>query len=256
MSRARRRLCISGKTGSRRCRLAAIVPLAATTLSVGDWRSAWAGRHIDSTISFHGRDMRTAANPVQGLLHTCQAIPENLVFANLGLTVHTTASQGVLLTALLVSRLDQPCVVRSLEKRDGARLFGPLESAAGGDGDRRLSRRVDRSADTWIFSSFARSTCVSWSPGTIRSRRSARFLCWRDGGQTGEGKRATARSFAVDGADATGMPGRVPAGHCHDRAQSPAGGGARPGQRAVAGSLRARDVSRSRGFETMRANVC
>ena len=61
-------------------------------------RSDLGGRHIDSTISFHGRDVRTAANPVQGLLHTCQAIPENLIFANLGLTVQTTASQGVLLT--------------------------------------------------------------------------------------------------------------------------------------------------------------
>ena len=43
-----------------------------------------------------------AANPVQGLLHTCQAIPENLLFANLGLTVQTTASQGVLLTAFSI----------------------------------------------------------------------------------------------------------------------------------------------------------
>ena len=113
--------------GRRRCRLAALVPLVATTLSVGI-ALGLGGRRIDGTISFHGRDIQNAANPVQGLLHTCQAIPENLVFANLGLTVQTTASQGVLLTAALflawVSR-----VWSRHRKGDGARRFGPLESA-------------------------------------------------------------------------------------------------------------------------------
>ncbi len=88
-------------SGSRRCRIAAIAPIAATVLAAG-LALGLGGRKIDSTISFHGRDVRTAANPVEGLLHTCQAIPENLVFANLGLTVHTSAGQGVLLTLCLV----------------------------------------------------------------------------------------------------------------------------------------------------------
>ena len=113
--------------GRRRSRLAAIVPLLATTLSVMI-ALGLGGRRIDGTISFHGRDVRTAVSPVQGLLHTCQAIPENLIFANLGLTVQTTASQGVLLTAALflawTSRL-----WLGRRKEDGARLFGPLESA-------------------------------------------------------------------------------------------------------------------------------
>jgi hypothetical protein len=113
--------------GRRRSRLAAIVPLVATTLSVGI-ALGLGGNRIDSTISFHGRDMRTAANPIQGLMHTCQAIPENLIFANLGLTVHTTASQGVLLTGLLVLAWTSRAWSRH-RKGEGGRLFGPLESA-------------------------------------------------------------------------------------------------------------------------------
>jgi hypothetical protein len=113
--------------GRRRCRLAAIVPLVATILSVGI-ALGLGGRRIDGTISFHGRDIHTAANPVQGLLHTCQALPENLIFANLGLTVQTTASQGVLLTAALFLAWTSR-VWSSHRKGDGARLFGPLESA-------------------------------------------------------------------------------------------------------------------------------
>jgi hypothetical protein len=113
--------------GRRERRLAAIVPLVATTLSVGI-ALGLGGRRIDSTISFHGRDMRTAANPVQGLLHTCQAIPENLIFANLGLTVQTTASQGVLLTVLLSLGWTSRVWFRR-RKDGGARLFGPLEFA-------------------------------------------------------------------------------------------------------------------------------
>jgi hypothetical protein len=113
--------------GRRRCRLAAIVPLVAATLSVAI-ALGLGGRRIDSTISFHGRDMRTAANPIQGLMHTCQAIPENLVFANLGLTVHSTASQGVLLSALIFLACTSR-VWSGHRKEKGARLFGPLESA-------------------------------------------------------------------------------------------------------------------------------
>jgi len=83
--------------GRRRCRLAAAVPLAAAVLGVA-LSLGMAARQIDSTISFHGHTIREAINPLQGLLHTGQAIPENLVFGNLGLTVFTTQSQGALLT--------------------------------------------------------------------------------------------------------------------------------------------------------------
>ncbi len=113
--------------GSRRCRRGAIVPLAATAVAVG-LALGLGGRHIDSTVSFHGRDVRAAANPVQGLIHTCQAIPENLVFANLGLSVQTTASQGVLLSLLLfVAWSGHAWMTRP--PGDGQRLLSPLECA-------------------------------------------------------------------------------------------------------------------------------
>ncbi len=86
--------------GRRRCRLAAAVPLVATMLAVV-FSLALAARQIDSTVSFHGRTIREAVDPVQGLLHTGQAIPENLIFGNLGLSVRTTQAQGALLTLAL-----------------------------------------------------------------------------------------------------------------------------------------------------------
>ena len=89
------------------------------------WHLASGGRHIDATTSFHGRGIRTAANPVQGVLHTCQAIPENLIFANLGLTVHTSADQGVLLSLCLL--LAWTSRRGSVSNTRGPRHFGPLE---------------------------------------------------------------------------------------------------------------------------------
>lgn len=87
--------------GRRRCRLAAIVPLAATVLAVV-LSLAMTARPIDARISFHGRTAQQALDPVQGMFHTAQAIPENLVFANLGLFVETTQTQGVILTLALL----------------------------------------------------------------------------------------------------------------------------------------------------------
>jgi hypothetical protein len=116
-------------SGGRRCRRAAIAPLGATAIAVG-LALGLGGRHIDSTISFHGRDVRTAADPIQGLLHTCQAIPENLVFANLGLSVHTTASQGVLLTlCLFLAWSGRVWLTRP--DGSGQRRFAPLEWTGG-----------------------------------------------------------------------------------------------------------------------------
>jgi hypothetical protein len=87
--------------GRRRCRLAAAVPLAATAAAVLLMLSM-ATRPMDSTVSFHGRTIREAANPVQGAITTAQAIPENLIFANLGLVVETTPIQGIVLTLGLI----------------------------------------------------------------------------------------------------------------------------------------------------------
>jgi hypothetical protein len=87
--------------GRRRCRLAAAVPLAATAAAVVLMLSM-ATRPMDSTISFHGRTVREAANPVQGAITTAQAIPENLILANLGLVAETTPIQGIVLTLGLI----------------------------------------------------------------------------------------------------------------------------------------------------------
>jgi hypothetical protein len=86
------------------------------------------GRRMDATISFHGRDARTAAKPIEGVLHTCQAIPENLIFANLGLSVQTTPSQGVLLTTLLFLAWTGSAWA-GRRTSNGSGLFGPLELA-------------------------------------------------------------------------------------------------------------------------------
>ncbi len=88
--------------GRRRCRTAALVPVAATAAAVA-LMFATASRPMDSTVSFHGRTIRQAMNPVQGAITTAQAIPENLLFANLGLGAETTAIQGILLTAGLLA---------------------------------------------------------------------------------------------------------------------------------------------------------
>jgi hypothetical protein len=87
--------------GRRRCRLAAWVPLAATIVSVA-LGMAVSGRQIDSRISFHGRSLRQAFHPIQGAIATAQAIPENLVCGNLGLSVRTTPTQGAVLTLGLI----------------------------------------------------------------------------------------------------------------------------------------------------------
>jgi hypothetical protein len=83
--------------GRLRCRLAAAVPLVATAISVALLLSL-AARPMDSKVSFHGRTVQEAMNPIQGAITTAQAIPESLVFANLGLDAMTTPIQGIVLT--------------------------------------------------------------------------------------------------------------------------------------------------------------
>lgn len=88
--------------GRRRCRKAAVVPLASSVLAFAVGMGLGAGK-IDSTISFHGRTTREAIEPVQGVLHTLQAIPENTVLGTLGLTGETTQSQGVALSLAIAA---------------------------------------------------------------------------------------------------------------------------------------------------------
>ncbi len=88
--------------GRRRCRLAAAVPLVATAVTVGLFLLL-AARPMDSTVSFHGRTVAEAANPVQGLVTTAQAIPHSLVFANLGLDADPSPIQGIMLTLTLLA---------------------------------------------------------------------------------------------------------------------------------------------------------
>ncbi|MGZ3390422.1 MAG: hypothetical protein ACXVCF_12595 [Isosphaeraceae bacterium] len=87
--------------GRRRCRLAAAVPLCASVLALLT-AMALGGGKIDSTVSFHGRTPGEAARPVEGLLHTAQAIPENLILGNLGLKAQTTPAQGVMISLILL----------------------------------------------------------------------------------------------------------------------------------------------------------
>lgn len=87
--------------GRKRCRIAAAVPLAATAAAVLI-ALALGGRQINAKISFHGRTEKEAVNFVAGATHTLQAIPEELVFENLGLEAETTIEQGAVLTGLIV----------------------------------------------------------------------------------------------------------------------------------------------------------
>ena len=75
-------------------------PMAATVLGVARG-AALGGGKIDSTVSFHGREHAAqAAGPLAGFVHTAQAIPENLILANLGLKAQTTAAPGELVISL------------------------------------------------------------------------------------------------------------------------------------------------------------
>jgi hypothetical protein len=87
--------------GRRRCRVAAVVPIAATLAAAGFGLLVGGGR-INATISFHGRTSRQAVDPISGMSHTLQAIPETLVLGNLGLTGETTPEQGAALCLALV----------------------------------------------------------------------------------------------------------------------------------------------------------
>ena len=135
--------------GRRRCRLAAVAPLAATTLAVG--LALWPSEAATSTArsASTAATFATAANPFRACLHTCQAIPENLVFANLGLTVQTTTNPGRLADRLLASCLEQPSAGCTACRRrapgDPRHSFGAAGIGRRGARDRRLPGRMDLS---------------------------------------------------------------------------------------------------------------
>jgi hypothetical protein len=128
--------------GRRRSRLAALIPLAASVVGASV-ALGLGGREIDSTISFHGRTLAQAFHPIQGALNAAQAIPENLVLGNLGLSARTTPTQGVILTLAILCfwtrRLwQQPVPPDSLGQEPSPwdsharrllRAFSPLECA-------------------------------------------------------------------------------------------------------------------------------
>jgi hypothetical protein len=88
--------------GRRRCRLAAALLPSVTVVTVALMLFC-AARPMDSRVSFHGRTVNEAANPIQGTITTAQAIPQSLVFANLGLDAEPTPVQGIVLTLSLLA---------------------------------------------------------------------------------------------------------------------------------------------------------
>ena len=90
---------VARETGRAGLGLAAMADVGTTSVMATPARlltaMALGGGKIDSTVSFHGRTPGEAARPVEGLLHTAQAIPENLILGNLGLKAQTTPVQGV-----------------------------------------------------------------------------------------------------------------------------------------------------------------
>lgn len=98
--------------GRHRCRFAAIVPLAAMTLSVGIALGMGANR-IDPTISFHGRDVLGAANPVRRLAPHLSGHSGELAVRQPWPHRPHDSKPGRAAVRILDSRLDQPCLVSS-----------------------------------------------------------------------------------------------------------------------------------------------
>jgi hypothetical protein len=87
--------------GSSRCRKAALAALTLTALAVAALL-AYRGKAMLAPEHFYGRQANSAIRPERGAVYTLQAVPEALVLANLGLDVATTASQGVMLSLILI----------------------------------------------------------------------------------------------------------------------------------------------------------
>jgi len=89
-----------GAVDRRRCRLAAIVPMAASLLYAVPALTI-ARAEIAAVQDPNHRRVGPAERLARGALHTAQAIPETLVLANLGIDAETTPIQGLALSAAL-----------------------------------------------------------------------------------------------------------------------------------------------------------
>jgi hypothetical protein len=91
-------LLADGRPAPRR---AAIVPFLASVLAVAVSFSL-GGKNIQTDVRFDAKD-KHAVNVPMGISHTLQAIPETLVFGNLGLAPEMTPAQGVVLSAAILA---------------------------------------------------------------------------------------------------------------------------------------------------------
>ena len=255
MPRARPRPSISGQDGRRRCRLRGDRPAGGDVLAVG-WRSAWGAAISTARSASTAATSAPRPTPFRGCSHTCQAIPENLIFANLGLTVQTTTSQGVLLTLAVILAWSSRGWFPRLEQSDVDASVRAARMCRAAMRDRAPTSSSGPFVGTWNINSSARSTCTSSFRGTTPSRRSARFFFSAGWWQS---RRTRLRRQRLPGrpeaADATGMPGRVSAGRFPDRPQSSAGRRPCQGERAAACFRRSEDAFATRRLQTMRANV-
>jgi hypothetical protein len=111
---------LSGSPDPRR-RRGCWVPLAGMAAGVAA-ELALKGRELGTMAAVDGRVPSEAFSLFRGIKHTMQGIPENLILGNLGLSVSTTALQGVILTVALGAAW-----ITSL--RRAGRRASPLERA-------------------------------------------------------------------------------------------------------------------------------
>ncbi|MFM7129610.1 MAG: hypothetical protein ACKO0V_09670 [bacterium] len=84
-----------------RQRYFAILPMVATVFAVVSVLSL-GGSAIDSTVSFHGRELKEAVDPVRGLVNSAHAVIETMILANLGIESITTDIQAGSLLVMLI----------------------------------------------------------------------------------------------------------------------------------------------------------
>jgi hypothetical protein len=87
--------------GRPRCRRVAALPILASALVAASF-FAVSGRQIIASMHDQQHKASVVINPLRGLSHTSQAIPEALIFGNLGLDAETDATQGVVFCLALV----------------------------------------------------------------------------------------------------------------------------------------------------------
>jgi hypothetical protein len=107
--------------GRCRSRRLAMAPLLASGLAVG-LTLALAGSALRTATVSAAPNQSPATLLGEGLFHTAQAIPENLILANLGLRARTTRTQGVVFCLLLLGAW---LITRWRQRRVGAP--NPLE---------------------------------------------------------------------------------------------------------------------------------